>query len=167
MAMVKVAPEVAAECQKSKAACWYSCLRMLFKWKNAKGDSTKKVDKILETLDQSPRLYPWEMRDSWGIDANECREVARLLGLTATGDGELDAGAMAEVLKKRGPVWVAGDWGRGSHVIVVTACDPDDGRIRIINPYENWEGSETPWTMTDLNKRGSLWRNCDASVMYW
>ena len=167
MAMVKVSPDVAAECQSSRAACWYSGFRMLFKWKYAKGDTSKDCNKILEILDQSPDLYPYEMKENWGIDVSECRPAARLLGLRATGDGELDIASMAEILKTKGPVWVAGNWGRGSHVVVVTACDPDDGRIRVVNPFENWSGTDQPWTMADLNKRGSLWKNCDASVMYW
>ncbi len=167
MGMVKVTPDVEAECQKSAAACWYSGLRMLFKWKAAKGDSSKDYTKILEILDQSPDLYPYEMVDHWGIDVSECRLVARLLGLTATGDGDLDAGAMATVLRTKGPVWVAGNWGRGNHVIVVTACDPDSGNLRIVNPYQNWSGSDSPMSIGDLNKRGDLWRQCDASVMYW
>ncbi|HMJ08162.1 MAG TPA: papain-like cysteine protease family protein [Pyrinomonadaceae bacterium] len=165
--MTKVSPDVAAECQSTRAACWYSGLRMLFKWKAAKGDKSKDANKILETMDQSPNLYPWEMRDSWGIDAGECRETARLLGLQATGDGELDGDAIEDTLKKRGPIWVAGNWGRGNHVIVITACSGSDGRLRVINPYENYSGSETSMTVAELNKRGSLWKNCDASVMCW
>ena len=167
MTMVKVSPAVAAECQSTRAACWYSCLRMMFKWKNDKGDMTKNVNRILETMDQSPNLYPWEMKDHWGIDAGECRETARLLGLQASGDGELDAGVIADHLTKRGPIWIAGNWGRGNHVIVITACDGSSGQMKVINPFENWSGSETPMTISLLNNRGWLWKNCDASVMTW
>jgi hypothetical protein len=167
MAMTKVSPDVAAECQATRAACWYSGFRMLFKWKAAKGDTTKDANKILEMMDKSPHLYPWEMKDHWGIDAGECRETARMLGLVATGDGELDASAFEEVLKKRGPVWVAGNWGRGSHVIVVTACDASAGRLRVINPFENFAGTDSPMSISELNNRGTVWKNCDASVMYF
>ncbi len=167
MGMYKVTPDVEAECQSTGAACWYSGLRMLFKWKYAKGDKSKDCSTILSTLDESPVLYPYEMKDKWGIDVGECRLVARMLGLRATGDGELDAGAMAEVLKTHGPVWVAGNWGRGNHVIVVTACDPDGGRLRVVNPYQNYGGTDQPMSIAELNKRGDLWKQCDASVMYW
>lgn len=167
MAMVKVSPDVRAECQSTRAACWYSGFRMLFFWKYDKGDTSKNPAKILDMLDKSPILYPWEMKDHWGIDAGECREASRMLGLQATGDGEIDAFYLAETLKKRGPVWIAGNWGRGNHVMVVTACDPDDGRIRVVDPYENWSGSDKPLTISQLNNRGSLWKNCDASVMTW
>ncbi|HLA96770.1 MAG TPA: papain-like cysteine protease family protein [Pyrinomonadaceae bacterium] len=166
MAMAKVTPDVKPLSQPTSAACWYSCLRMLFQWKRDKGES-KDPDKILEMMDKSPNLWPWEMKDNWGIDVGECRETARYLGLTATGDGELEAASLKQVLEKHGPVWIAGNWGSGNHVIVVTACNPDDGRIRYINPYQNHNLSDSPGTISWLNGRGSLWKNCDASVMYW
>ena len=167
MGFTKVTPDVAGECQTKSASCWYSGFRMLFKWKVSKGDTTKDPDKILDMLDKSPKLFPWEMKDTWGIDVSECREAARMLGLQASGDGYLDADAIASTLKSRGPIWVAGNWGRGNHVIVITACDPQMGKVKVINPYQNFSGSETPMTITDLNNRGALWKNCDASVMCW
>jgi papain like cysteine protease AvrRpt2 len=166
--MVKVSPAVTPRSQPTRAACWYSCFQMLFQWKFDKGDKSKDPDKILEMLDKSPMLYPYDMKDSWGIDAHgECREAARYLGLRATGDGDLPASSMEEVLQKYGPIWVAGNWGQGNHVIVVTACDASSGQIRFINPYQNFSLTDTPGTMTWLNARGDLWRSCDASVMYW
>jgi hypothetical protein len=167
MAVVKCTPDVKPLTQPTKAACWYSCFRMLFQWKYDKGDTSRDPNKILEMMDKSPNLYPWEMKDNWGIDASECRETARYLGLRATGDGELDGSALQEVLKTRGPVWIAGNWGSGNHVIVVTSCNPDDGRIRYINPYQNVTLSDSAGTLSWLNGRGNLWKNCDASVMYW
>ena len=167
MAMYKVTPEVRGEAQATKASCWYSCMKMLFWWKYDKGETSKHPSKILEMMDKSPMLYPWEMRDKWGIDAGECRETARMLGLQATGDGDLDGYYIGETLKKRGPIWVAGDWGRGNHVIVIIGSDGSGGHLRVINPYENNDGGDSPMSVSDLNKRGTLWRNCDASVMTW
>lgn len=167
MGMTKVSPNVKPLSQPTRAACWYSCFRMLFTWKQDAGDSSKNPDKILEIMDASPRLYPYAMKDEWGIDASECRETARLLGLTATGDGDLDGAALEQVLRQKGPVWVAGNWGLGNHVIVVTACDVSAGKIRYVNPFENFGGTDSPGTLAWLNQRGELWRNCDASVMYW
>lgn len=167
MGYTKVKPDVAGECQTKAASCWYSGFRMLFKWKAAKGDTSKDPDKILEMMDKSPKLYPWEMKDNWGIDVTECREAARMLGLQASGDGDLDAQAIADALAKRGPIWIAGNWGRGNHVVVIVACDPDQQRVRVINPYQNFSGGDTPMTIAELNNRGDLWKKCDASVMCW
>jgi hypothetical protein len=166
--MVKVSPEVKPRSQPSRAACWYSCFQMLFQWKCDKGDKSKDPDKILEMLDRSPMLYPYEMAKTWGIDAHgECREASRYLGLRATGDGDLPGDAMEEVLLKYGPIWVAGNWGQGNHVIVVTSCDAASGKIRYVNPFMNYSLEDTPGTLSWLNARGDLWRSCDASVMYW
>jgi hypothetical protein len=167
MAMYKVDPGVRGESQTKASSCWYSCLRMLHWWKYDKGDTSKHPSKILDKMDQSPMLYPWAMKDEWGIDVGECRETARMLGLQATGDGELDAFYIKETLKKRGPIWVAGNWGKGNHVIVIVGADEADGRLRVINPYYNPDGGDSPMSVSELNKRGSLWRNCDASVMVW
>ncbi|HTK38845.1 MAG TPA: papain-like cysteine protease family protein [Pyrinomonadaceae bacterium] len=170
MAMTKVSPEVVPQNQNTKAACWYFCLRMMFQWKRDAGDINKDPEKILELMDKSARLYPYEMRDKWGIAPDECRETARTLGLTATGDGEIDAGVLEDTLKTKGPIWIAGDWGLGNHVIVITGCEPATGKIRFINPYQNLGGTDSPGTISWLNdreKNGNLWKSCDASVMTW
>lgn len=167
MSFTKCTPDVTPQTQLTKAACWYACFRMLFQWKRDKGDSSKNPDAILGMLDKSPNLYPYMMKDSWGIDAGECREAARYLGLQASGDGEIDAGALENTIKSRGPVWVAGDWGSGNHVIVVTACEASTGKIKYINPYKNDFGTDSNGTISWLNGRGSLWKNCDASIMCW
>ena len=62
---------------------------------------------------------------------------------------------------------VQGDWGRGNHVILIVGSNGADGGLRVINPFENNDGGDTPMSVATLNKRGSLWRNCDASVMTW
>jgi hypothetical protein len=165
--MAKVAPDVKAINQPTRAACWYACFQMLFQWKNDKGDKTKDPAAILGMMDKSPNLYPYLMKDSWGIDASECREAARYLGLKASGDGEIYAEYLEEGLKTYGPVWIAGNWGSGSHVIVITACTAADGTIRYINPYQNLTLSDSAGTISWLNGRGSVWKNCDASVMHW
>lgn len=167
MALTKVSPDVTPLTQPTRAACWYSCFRMLFQWKYDQGEKSKDPDKILQMLDKSPNLYPYMMKDSWGIDASECREAARYLGLQASGDGEIDGKALEETLKKRGPLWVAGNWGSGNHVIVVTACEASSGKIRFINPFMNHAATDSPGTLSWLNDRGKLWKNCDASVMCW
>lgn len=167
MSMYKVTPAVRGESQATRAGCWYSCMKMLFWWKYDKGDTSKHPSQILSQMDRSPMLYPWEMKDSWGIDAGECRETARMLGLQATGDGDLDGYYIAETLKKRGPIWVAGDWGKGNHVILIVGADGSDGRLRVVNPWQNPDGGDSPMNTSDLNKRGTLWKNCDASVMTW
>lgn len=167
MAMYKVSPEVKPRNQPLSTCCWLTCFEMLFEWK-------KKTTDILAKMDESPNLFPYYMKNA-GMAPGECRETARYLGLKC-GGGEIEASVLVDCLKQHGPMWVAGDWAKGadpsmkgdhSHVIVVTGCDPDDGRIKYINPYSNLDLSESSGTVSWLTKRSSQWKNCDASVMYW
>jgi hypothetical protein len=168
MAMYKVSPDVTPRNQPLSTCCWLTCLEMLFTWKK------KDISSILGTMDQSPNLFPYYMKDA-GISPGEVKETAKYLGLKC-GTGEIEAKVLHDCLKQHGPMWIAGDWVQGadpsvkkdnSHVIVVTACDPDDGRIKYINPYANNDLSESPGTVSWLTKRSTKWKNADASVMYW
>lgn len=168
MAMTKATPAVKPRSQPTKASCWLSCLEMMFEWKKDKnGDKTKDPDKILATLDASPNLKPYMMRDFYGIAMSECREVATLLGMKCAGGGTFDATEMDKFITAHGPFWCAGDWGSGSHVIVVTAISPDDGKIRYINPYANNGLTDSAGTLSWLNNRTDAWKSCGSSVLYW
>jgi len=166
MAVVKVAPAVKPDNQPTKAACWYSCFRMLFQWKIDKGDSSKDPDKILSMLDRSPNLFPYDMYATEGIRVQDCREAARYLGLRC-GGGPISGEALSDLLKTRGPLWIAGNWGSGSHVIVVTGYNDDNGQIRYVNPYNNVTLKDSSGGLDWLNQRTDVWINCEASVMYW
>jgi hypothetical protein len=48
----------------------------------------------------------------------------------------------------------------------VTACEPETGKIKYNDPWEK-SGTESSGNVSYLNERGSVWKNCDASVMYW
>jgi hypothetical protein len=172
MSMYKVSPEVKARTQPLSTCCWLTCLEMLFIWKG------KDSSGILAKMDESPNLFPYYMQNA-GIAPGECRETARYLGLKC-GSGDIEAQVLHDCLSQHGPMWVAGDWAAGaneamgkkaegdhSHVIVVTACDPTDGRIRYINPYANNSLEDSPGTISWLTTRSTKWKNCDAGVMYW
>jgi Papain-like cysteine protease AvrRpt2 len=147
--------------QPTSTSCWYTCLTMLFKWKK------RDAGTILSKMDQSPNLYPSYMLEN-GIAPSECKETAKMLGLGYAGDGEIDAQALADALKSHGPYWVAGMWQKNSsHVIVVTACNPDTGNIRYINPWMNVDLSDTVSNIDWLNKRGDVWKQTLGSLMYW
>jgi hypothetical protein len=161
MDWTKVTPAVEAMNQPTSTSCWYTCLRMLFKWKGR--DSSK----ILEKMDQSPNLFPYYMLDN-GIAPSECKETAKMLGLGYAGDGEIDAEVLANALKSHGPYWVAGMWTKNSsHVIVVTACNPSTGQIRYINPWMNHDLSDSVGGIDWLNARGDVWKQTLGSLMYW
>ncbi|MBS1795442.1 MAG: hypothetical protein JSS81_16420 [Acidobacteria bacterium] len=176
MAMYKVSPAVKARKQPLATCCWLTCLEMLFIWKNDKGDKSKDASAILEQMDKSPNLFPYDMKNS-GIAPGECRETSRQLGLQC-GSGDIEADVLHKCLQMHGPMWVAGDWVQGanenvkqkedhSHVIVVTGCDPESGKIKFINPWQNLDLSESDGTVAWLTARAGKWKNCDASVMYW
>ena len=82
--------------------------------------------------------------------------------------GDYTPEILHDIISKKGPVWVAGMWLEDmSHVVVVTACDPEDGRIRIVNPWENYDLSDKLRTVSRFNARGNLWKSYEGSVMYW
>ncbi len=173
MAMFKVSPNVQAKRQPLSTCCWLTCLEMLFEWKNDKRD-------ILATMDGSSWLDPYMMKRK-GISPGECRETAKMLGLKY-GYGKIEADVLHNCLVMHGPMWVAGDWARGqnegmgietdknddnSHVIVVTGCDPANGQIKYIDPWNNFTMSESTGTISWLTQRSARWKNCDGGVMYW
>lgn len=168
MAMYKVSPDVKPRNQPTTTTCWLTCLQMLFQWKIDKGSKGLSADKdsILAAIDKSPNLFPYHMETA-GIAPGECKETAKMLGLRWAGGGDIDAKYFQEALKSHGPYWIAGDWGSGSHVIVVTACDPDSGKIRYINPWQNVTLSDSAGTISWLNNRSNVWRDCDGALMYW
>ena len=167
MAMIKVSPEVTPRNQPFSTCCWLTSLEMLFEWKFLKDDKTKDAAKILETMDKSKDLYPYYMKNN-GIAPRECKETAKALGLRWSGDGDFTADILADMLPVYGPLWVAGMWrANSSHVIVVTGVDKEAGKIRYIDPWENYSLSDSPGTISWLNSRGDVWKGCDASVMYW
>jgi hypothetical protein len=169
MGMIKVTPDVAPRNQQFSTCCWFASLEMLFDWKWRKERKDDKAEpwKILEKMDKSKDLYPYYMHDN-GISPRECKETAKMLGLRWSGDGDFTANILYDMLTTHGPLWVAGMWRRGSsHVIVVTGVDKESGNIRYIDPWENYSLSDSPGTVSWLNSRGDVWKNCDASVMYW
>jgi len=167
MSWTKAAPDVFPIRQILKTECWLSCLIMMFQWKRNKGDTSKNPDEICRLIDRSPNLWSDYMVKN-GIAPGECRETARQLGLRAAGDGEIYPEFLADVLRKHGPLWIAGRWYQDcDHVMVVTACNPELDKVRVLNPWNNFSGEETEGTMRWLNARGSVWKNCDASIMYW
>lgn len=161
MAWTKVSPDVAPMNQPTSTCCWYTCLQMLFKWKG------RDTGLILKKMDESPNLFPYYMLDN-GIAPSECKETAKALGMSWAGDGEIDADVLARALRSHGPYWVAGMWQKNfSHVIVVTACNPEQGQIRYINPWMNHDLSDTWGTVSWLNDRGKVWKETDGSLIYW
>src|SRR5262245_34279446 len=161
--MFKVSPTVNPRNQRLSSTCWLTCLQMMFEWKGK--DASE--DKILAAMDASPNLFPYYMRDA-GIAPGECKDTAKMLGLRWSGDGEIEADVLYDLMTQRGPIWIAGMWRRGSsHVLVVTGVDKDAGKIRYVDPWENYSLEDSPGTLDWLNNRGDVWKNCDASVMYW
>lgn len=161
MSMYKVSPPVAPRNQPTSTTCWYTCLQMLFEWKK------KDPSKLIPTMDTSPDLFPYYMLEN-GIAPSECKPTAKVLGLGYAGDGDTYPDVLANALKSHGPYWVAGMWTKNySHVIVVTGCDPDTGAIKYINPWCNYDLSESIADVDWLNARGKVWKSTLGSMMYW
>jgi Papain-like cysteine protease AvrRpt2 len=161
MPWTKVSPAVDPINQPTSTSCWYVCLKMLFNWKK------RDTSTILTTMDTSPDLYPYYMLEN-GIAPSECKTTAYTLGMSCAGDGEIDAQVLANALKSHGPYWLAGMWTKNSsHVIVVTGCNPTSGEITYINPWCNYDLSESSGNIDWLNSRGSMWKNTFGSAIYF
>lgn len=161
MAWTKVHPAVEAMTQPTSSTCWYTCLVMLHKWKS------KDHSSIIKDMDKNDNLFPHYMLEA-GIAPGECKETAKSLGMSWAGGGDIDAEVLANALKSHGPYWVAGMWRKNfSHVIVVTGCEPETGKIKYIDPWMNHDASESNGTISWLNDRGKVWKETDGSLIYW
>lgn len=161
MAWTNVTPAVKAINQPTSSTCWYVCMQMLYIWKG------RDPKEILDKLNADPDIYPeyWLVN---GISTYNCLQLARCLGMGCAGDGEADAEVLANALRTHGPYWVAGEWKKGSpHVIVVTGCNPESGKIRLINPWNNYDLSESEDLLENFNNRGKVWGNTFGSMIYW
>lgn len=167
MAMFKVTPAVKPLNQKYMTTCWLAALEMLFQWKNDKGDMTKKKSQICSKIDSDTDYWADDLVNK-GLHPTECYQVARALGLQPTGAGDYTPQILHDLISKKGPLWVGGMWLENkSHAVVITACDPENGAIRIVNPWLNYDLSDAPRTVSWLNARGNLWKSYEGSVMYW
>jgi hypothetical protein len=162
MAVYEVSPKVQPRNQPNGSTCWLSCLEMLFEWKK-KDPST-----ICDLIDQNTELFSSQLC-KYGIAPEECKVVAKALGLQWTGGGDIGRDTLYQALKSRGPYWIGGQWYlHRSHAIVLTAADPNSDNIRYINPFNNFSLTDSPGTLGWLNdNRGEAWKQSDSGLMYW
>ena len=161
MAWTTVLPKVIPINQPTSSTCWYVCLQMLFVWKG------RDPNDILRLLNADPEIYPDYWMDN-GVSPSNCRQIARALGMSCAGDGEVDADVLANALATHGPYWVAGEWIKGSpHVVVVTGINPASGKIRLVNPWKNWDLTETEDLLDNFNNRRQPWISTFCSFIYW
>lgn len=167
MAILKTTPEVKPLNQAKSTTCWLACLEMMFQWKKDKGDATKDKTKICSIIDEKTEYFSDDLVKK-GIAPGECAPIAKAFGMIPTGAGDYTSAILYDLFSKKGPLWVGGMWLEGmAHAIVITGVDPDSDKISIINPWKNYDLSESPRTISWLNARGSLWKSYEGSVMYW
>jgi len=167
MAMYKVFPGVKPLRQALSTTCWLTCLEMLFQWKKDKGDSSKDKSQICAKIDSNTDYWASDLTDN-GIAPYECMQVARAMGMQPTGAGDYTKEILYDLVSKKGPLWVGGYWyGESAHVIVVTGVNPDNGKIKIVDPWKNWDLSEGDRDVGWLNARSKVWKAYEGTVMYW
>jgi hypothetical protein len=165
--MFKVSPDIRPLNQAKSTTCWLACFEMMFQWKNDKGDTSKDKSKICDTIDQKTDFFSSIMVEK-GIGIHECAAVGRALGMQPTGAGDYTREILYDLISKKGPLWVAGRWIENcNHVIVVTAVSDTSEKISIVNPWRNYDLSESPRDIGWLNARGSDWKSVEGSVLYW
>jgi len=159
MSWTYVHPEVDVISQATASTCWLAALKMLYVWNN------RPVNEPLDKLNEDPNIFP----DYWlenGLAPDNCLTIARCLGLGCAGDGDADAEVLARALKSHGPYWVAGEWKKGyAHVKVVVGCDPDMGKVKLLNPWNPLDSVDYA-DIDGFNKRGDRWK-VFGSFMYW
>ena len=161
MAWTTVYPKVIPINQPTSSTCWLACMQMLFVWKG------KDADDVLRKLNADPDIFP----DYWvqnGVSPANCLQIARSLGMGCAGDGEIDGNVLARALTAHGPYWVAGEWIKGSpHVIVITGVNPATGRVKLVNPWKNFDLSESEDLLDNINNRRQPWISTFGSLIYW
>ncbi|MDQ3800862.1 MAG: C39 family peptidase [Acidobacteriota bacterium] len=167
MAMFKISPAIKPLRQVVSSTCWLTCLEMMVQWKNDQGDMSKKKWEIRSKIDSDTDYWSDYLADE-GIAPGECYQVARALGMQPTGAGDYTKEILYDLISKKGPLWVGGHWyGNSAHVIVVTGVDPQSGKIKIADPYNNFDLSEGDRDVGWLNARGKHWKSYEGTVMYW
>lgn len=166
MAMFKVTPSVKPLNQAKSTTCWLACLEMMYQWKIDKGDASKKKSEICSKIDSDTDYWADDLV-SGGIGAPQCSQVARALGMQPTGAGDYTAEILYDLMSKKGPLWVGGYWyGDSAHVILVTGVNPDNSKIKIVDPWKNYALEEGDRDVAWLNARSKHWKSFDT-VMYW
>ncbi len=161
MPWTNISPKITPLNQPTTSTCWLSCLQMLYIWKG------KDAGDVLKDLNADPDIFP----DYWvinGVAPYNCLQIARSLKLGCAGDGEPDADVLEHAIATHGPYWVAGEWIKGSpHVQVVTGINLSTGKIRMFNPWKNYDLSETEDLFDNFKNRGKIWNSTFGSMIYW
>jgi len=105
--------------QEKQMSCWHASARMLwgFKYK--------------QSINPLKKLY----KTNNGIAPKEFVKLAKTLGLESVKNVNMSFSwsALAELLRRHGPLWVAGYWYGPAHIIVVTGVAPD-GKLYLNDP---------------------------------
>jgi len=105
--------------QEKSMSCWHASARMIwaFKYKQC----INPLSKIFES--------------NSGVTPAQFVELAKSLGLEAVPEINMSYSwmAVAELLRRHGPLWVAGYWYGAPHIIVVTGIEPD-GKLYVNDP---------------------------------
>ena len=105
--------------QEKNMSCWHASARMLwgFKYKQS-------IDRMGKTFNANT-----------GVSPAQFVTLAKELGLESVRTINMSYAwnAVAELLRKHGPLWVAGYWYGPAHIIVVTGAEPN-GKLYVNDP---------------------------------
>ena len=105
--------------QESSMSCWHASARMLWGFK------------YRQSINPMNSIY----QANTGVGAAQFVQLAKTLGLASVESVNMSYSwkAVAELLRRHGPLWVAGVWYGAKHIIVVTGVDPD-GTLYVNDP---------------------------------
>lgn len=105
--------------QEKNMSCWHASARMLWAFK------------YRQSINPLSSIYA----ANTGITAAQFVRLAKTLGLQAVENINMSYSwsALAELLRRHGPLWAAGLWYGAPHIIVITGVDPD-GKLYVNDP---------------------------------
>ncbi len=115
--------------QGTHQGCWLACYKMLYAYRRK---STSTIEKKLTDAGLNVKECKAE-----GLSDKHFLKAMRALGLSSRGIpfGAGSCDILAQYLWKHGPLWVAGKWTQYHHVVLVVGADPEENKIRRIDPW--------------------------------
>lgn len=139
--------------QRQRKSCWLAAYKMLISYKHKGRDVT---DEEVERAFKEANL-DFRKAKSEGLDDSDFPTACKALGMvmygTPFGHGKAKEGAarvLANYLKDRGPLWVAGRWPDSNHINVVSGADTKRRMLCCIDPWNDGiSASEPLWVDFD------------------
>lgn len=167
---IKGVPAIA---QHNSSTCWFASFQMVYQWKGRNRAEVKKRISSAQTnqqRDAEPPIADFGYMSAHGIGKADLVPCAKALRME-WGGGEskkIGIAALLYVLDTCGPIWIAGRWNSGNHVIVLTGARRSKTDMVIYrNPWTQYGGGkENNKPLRWLNDGRGPWKQWLGSIMH-